>query len=86
MHADWMAQDDEWFFGVQADAFLYRMVRRMVYVQVAVGQGRLRVDAVRSALEGLDTLPPGLASPCGLSLIQVIYPNNDDQVEKSNLV
>jgi tRNA pseudouridine38-40 synthase len=86
MHADWMAQDDEWFFYVRADAFLYRMVRRMVYVQVAVGQGRLRVDAVCSALEGQDTLPAGLASPCGLSLVEVTYPNLDDQVEKSNLV
>jgi tRNA pseudouridine38-40 synthase len=81
MHAGWIAQNDEWTFDVQADAFLYRMVRRLVYVQVAVGQGRLRVEAMRDALQGLDKLPAGLASPSGLTLINVTYPINYDQVE-----
>jgi tRNA pseudouridine38-40 synthase len=41
MSAGWRLQADEWTFEIRADAFLYRMVRRLVYAQVAVGQGRL---------------------------------------------
>src|SRR5689334_9533622 len=41
MKAEWQqVSDDEWHFEVQADAFLYRMVRRLVFVQVAVAQGK----------------------------------------------
>ena len=40
MSARWQKQADEWIFEIQADAFLYRMVRRLVYVQVAVGQAQ----------------------------------------------
>ena len=40
MKAQWQqASEDEWHFEVQADAFLYRMVRRLVFIQVAVAQG-----------------------------------------------
>ena len=42
---------DEWTFDIQADAFLYRMVRRLVFVQVAVGQGRLPAETLVRALE-----------------------------------
>src|SRR5688572_7001124 len=36
MKAEWsQSEEDEWHFEVQADAFLYRMVRRLVFVQVA---------------------------------------------------
>src|SRR5512140_1663554 len=48
--AEWQNRDDEWTFDIQADAFLYRMVRRLVYVQGAVGQGRLPVETVVLAL------------------------------------
>ncbi len=34
--AVWTRQNDEWLFEIQADAFLYRMVRRLVFVQVAL--------------------------------------------------
>jgi len=78
MNAEWQARDDEWFFTVEADAFLYRMVRRLVYIQVAVGQGRLRADAIRMALDGRDQLPAGLAPPNGLTLVAVTYPPFDD--------
>ncbi|HEX9388671.1 MAG TPA: tRNA pseudouridine(38-40) synthase TruA [Anaerolineales bacterium] len=46
MKAEWtQAGRDEWHFEVQADAFLYRMVRRLVFVQVAVAQGKCRHGA-----------------------------------------
>lgn len=80
-HASWQACADEWLFEVQADAFLYRMVRRLVYVQVVAGQGRLQTqalaDALQHPLEGRAALPAGLAPACGLTLAQVTYANLD---------
>ena len=40
MLSEWMKVNDEWHYEVRADAFLYRMVRRLVFVQVAVAQAR----------------------------------------------
>ena len=63
----------EWQFEVRADAFLYRMVRRLVFVQAAVAQGRGLVEEVQLALKGQAKLPAGLAPAHGLSLIDVEY-------------
>ncbi len=65
-----------WQFDVVANAFLYRMVRRLVFIQVAAAQGRCSADAVRSALErggGSGELPAGLAPAHGLELVEVSY-------------
>ena len=82
MKAEWSrVAEDEWHFDVQADAFLYRMVRRLVFVQVAVAQGKVPVEAVaRSLMEQVTTgkqreLPAGLAPAHGLTLIEVAYLN-----------
>lgn len=73
--AEWHSQGDEWIFEVQADAFLYRMVRKLVHVQVAVGQDRLSAQEIAKALEGKPRgIPGGLALANGLTLIEVIYP------------
>lgn len=77
----WQQAGDTWTFEVQANAFLYRMVRRMVYVQVAVGLGRIPVGAIRLALNGQGALPAGLAPACGLTLTEVVYPD-DESVSK----
>jgi tRNA pseudouridine38-40 synthase len=74
--ARWRLQEGEWSFEIEADAFLYRMVRRLVYLQVAVGQGRLSSEALRRALETGERLPlAGLAPACGLTLVEVRYDN-----------
>lgn len=66
-----------WQFEIAADAFLYRMVRRLVFVQVAVAQGRCSTDAMRRALERCrgaeNELPAGLAPAHALELMQVDY-------------
>jgi tRNA pseudouridine38-40 synthase len=73
--AEWQPQDDEWTFEVQADAFLYRMVRKLVHVQVAVGQGRVPAQVIAEALEGRpEGIPGGLAPAHGLRLVEVTYP------------
>ncbi len=65
-----------WQFDVAADAFLYRMVRRLVFVQVAVAQGRCSREAVLRSLDrgaGSNQLPAGLAPAHGLELMEVTY-------------
>jgi tRNA pseudouridine38-40 synthase len=69
----WNNFDGEWQFQVRADAFLYRMVRRLVFVQVAVAQGRLTIETVKQAIEMQVPLIAGLAPACGLSLVEVNY-------------
>lgn len=85
--AGWQNHGDEWTFEIQADAFLYRMVRRLVYVQVAVGQGRLPVETLVLALKNgpgssrevqeelHGRIPASLAPACGLTLVEVRYDN-----------
>ena len=73
--SEWQLQGDEWTFDVQADGFLYRMVRKLVHVQVAAGQGRTSVQAIVDALNGKPQgIPGGLAPANGLTLVEVIYP------------
>jgi len=73
LHSFWKQEEDQWTFEVQANAFLYRMVRRLVNVQVAVGQGKVNVDVIHQALQGRDELPAGLAPAHGLTLVEVTY-------------
>jgi tRNA pseudouridine38-40 synthase len=69
-------REDEWYFDVQADAFLYRMVRRLVFVQVAVAQGKASAETIKDSLaksKTADQLPAGLAPAHGLTLVEVAY-------------
>jgi len=82
MKAEWMqAEQDEWQFEVQADAFLYRMVRRLVFVQVAVVQGKPSTEAIARSLAqqtragSRSEIPAGLAPAHGLTLVEVAYPH-----------
>jgi len=79
--AGWQPIEDEWIFTIKADAFLYRMIRRLVFIQVAVGQGRLDHKTVIRALDKkTDTgkqvsglIPANLAPASGLTLVEVRY-------------
>ena len=81
MKAGWtQAKTDEWQFEIQANAFLYRMVRRVVFVQMAIAQGKLTGEAVTRSLaipapsgKGSE-IPAGLAPAHGLTLVEVTYP------------
>jgi tRNA pseudouridine38-40 synthase len=83
MKAEWIqVRPDEWHFEVQADAFLYRMVRRLVFIQIAVAQGKVAAEMVTRLLakEGSDRVPAGLAPAHGLTLVEVAYPNNIESI------
>ncbi|HUI87572.1 MAG TPA: tRNA pseudouridine(38-40) synthase TruA [Anaerolineales bacterium] len=80
----WKRLEDEWQYEVRADAFLYRMVRRLVFVQVAVAQGKCSKEIVVNALENprskavvagpaKNEIPAGLAPAHGLTLVEVTY-------------
>ncbi|HUH98425.1 MAG TPA: tRNA pseudouridine(38-40) synthase TruA [Anaerolineales bacterium] len=72
----WQRSGDEWQYEVRADAFLYRMVRRLVFVQVAVAQGKVLKETVAEALErprSKKEIPAGLAPAHGLTLVEVAY-------------
>jgi tRNA pseudouridine38-40 synthase len=80
LKAKWMqTENGEWRFDVQADAFLYRMVRRLVFVQVAVAQGKVSAEKITAALANppktgsRSEIPAGLAPPHGLMLVEVTY-------------
>lgn len=80
MNAEWTRfAEDEWHFDVRADAFLYRMVRRLVFVQVAVAQSKVSIESIARSLEQQDPdglrseLPAGLAPAHGLTLVEVAY-------------
>jgi tRNA pseudouridine38-40 synthase len=80
MKAAWLqVKENEWHFEVQADAFLYRMVRRLVFVQVAVAQGKVSEETVANSLAKhfpagtRSGLPSGLAPAHGLALVEVKY-------------
>jgi tRNA pseudouridine38-40 synthase len=81
--AEWQFRENEWIFDIQADAFLYRMVRRLVFVQVAIGQGRIQAELAIQALADKararkkvgNQLPVNLAPACGLTLVEVLYDN-----------
>ncbi|HEY9152388.1 MAG TPA: tRNA pseudouridine(38-40) synthase TruA [Anaerolineales bacterium] len=76
MFSEWKRLDGEWQYEVRADAFLYRMVRRLVFVQVEVAQGKCLKETVVKALERPQTkneIPAGLAPAHGLTLVEVTY-------------
>jgi tRNA pseudouridine38-40 synthase len=60
-------------FEVVADAFLYHMVRRMVYLQVLVGRNRLDLHEYKEAIRTKKKVTPGMAPPNGLCLVKVFY-------------
>jgi tRNA pseudouridine38-40 synthase len=88
MKAEWVqAAPDEWQFEVQADAFLYRMARRLVFVQVAVAQGKVSADIISRSLAKKvspgtrNELPAGLAPAHGLTLVEVTYAEKQRNIE-----
>jgi tRNA pseudouridine38-40 synthase len=74
--AEWTAPASagELYFEVQADAFLYRMVRSLVGALKQVGAGDLSVSEFEELLEARNrALCPPPAPPHGLCLVEVWY-------------
>jgi len=74
LRAEWRkVAEDDFVFAVQANAFLYHMARRMVGLQVKIGQGLAEPSAINRALRGEIGKLRELAPPQGLCLVAVEY-------------
>ncbi len=72
--AEWAESDQDQFdFTIKANGFLYHMVRRLVYLQVKIGQKLWKVEQFVSGVEHQKEQMPGLAKPNGLTLVEVQY-------------
>jgi tRNA pseudouridine38-40 synthase len=81
LSAEWTSvPPDELAFEIVANAFLFRMVRRLVGFLVAIGRGRQPPEALLECLEsGSQALVQSLAPPHGLMLVEVVYRDNLQQ-------
>lgn len=62
------------YMAVQADGFLYNMVRIMVGTLLKIQQGKLKSDSIPEIIEKKDRKAAGQTAPaCGLYLDEVIY-------------
>jgi tRNA pseudouridine38-40 synthase len=73
--ANWTQEKDEFHFSVEANAFLYHMVRRIVFLQVKVASGKWSIEQLRAGITRQKEQMPGLAVPNGLILVKVQYRN-----------
>lgn len=71
--AAWSVAEQGLHFEIIANAFLYHMVRRLVFVQVLIGQERLSLEALQDSLVSGRKLPSGLAAPQGLVFCEAYY-------------
>jgi tRNA pseudouridine38-40 synthase len=72
---DVRAQGGTWLnFDIEANAFLYRMVRSVVGTLLLVGQGKMTVEEFKAVLESCDRGQAGPTAPAhGLCLVEIKY-------------
>jgi tRNA pseudouridine38-40 synthase len=74
MMAEWGGASPWLTFDIEANAFLYRMVRSIVGTLLQVGRGEMNVEDFRAVLASHDRSQAGsTAPPHGLCLIEVKY-------------
>lgn len=74
MRADWKHKKDEMCFEIEANAFLYRMVRRLVGALTEVGSGRIPIEEITELLDDPFARWEGPVAPAqGLCLEMVSY-------------
>lgn len=62
-------------YEIEANAFLYHMVRRIVKILADIGQGKIRSEELMRELNGKsEKILQGIAPPQGLNLTRVVYP------------
>jgi tRNA pseudouridine38-40 synthase len=75
--AEWTVTNQWVVFEITANAFLYRMVRKIVASLIKVGLGQWPVGEIQEILASKDltrSAPP--APACGLCLVRVTYPTD----------
>jgi tRNA pseudouridine38-40 synthase len=83
--AGWKSSEPWLEFTITADAFLYHMVRRLVSIQVEIGQGRLTGATILQYLQNqASEALQGLAPAHGLTLAEVSYAHGSVGVMEKN--
>jgi tRNA pseudouridine38-40 synthase len=78
--AEWVDEGEGTSFVIEGDAFLYRMVRRVVAALVAIGQGRSAAETIADHLARPNSKWQGSPAPAhGLCLEAVIF--EDERTE-----
>jgi len=70
---NWQQDGEAYAFEICANAFLYHMVRRIVFVLVKIGQGEVSPDILLESLQTGTLSLTGLATAAGLVLKEVRY-------------
>jgi tRNA pseudouridine38-40 synthase len=70
---EWIEQDNSYQCEICANAFLYHMVRRIVFVLIKIGQDEVPVSLIQKSLETGKLSLTGLAPATGLVLKEVRY-------------
>ena len=74
IEAEWTFKPPWLFFEIEANAFLFRMVRSIVGTLLQVGQGRVSPEGFGAILASRDRRRAGQTAPAhGLCLVQVKY-------------
>ncbi len=72
--ANWRFEGlDEAYFTIASKAFLYHMVRRIVFLLVRIGQNKLDAIEFERSFQKQGKLPAGIAPAQGLFLEQIYY-------------
>jgi len=73
LESRWQHRDEGLVYQITATAFLYHMIRRVVWQQVLCATGRISLIELQDGIEKAAPLPPGMAPPNGLTLVRVSY-------------
>jgi len=71
--SQWTERPGQLQYHVEANAFLYHMVRRIVFLQVQFAKHKLTEEELRGGVEHSLGMKPGLAPAKGLNLVEVKY-------------
>lgn len=73
-HAHWTRGPDKSLrFEICANAFLYHMVRRIVFIHTSIARSWMSIDQFRDMIDAKHPGKPGIAPPCGLCLMKCNY-------------
>jgi tRNA pseudouridine38-40 synthase len=85
-HSHWEKGPEGFLYEISANAFLYHMVRRLVFAQVKIAQGELDLADFETGIREARTMVQGLAPPQGLTLYKVFYDlgqlKNEERLEE----
>jgi tRNA pseudouridine38-40 synthase len=66
--------NDEYYFDIKGNGFLYNMVRIIMGTFIEIGQGKMKLESLSEILESKDRRKAGYTAPAkGLTLMKVYY-------------